>query len=133
MHTCSLIPMPHNGIHCTACNQTQRGVSILAHAQTIQKACKSNNDQCYLFLAPLLIPKRFRTSPTNLRARKNGIKCSKSLSVGSDIQPSIGIAFSAWSTSPNTLWTNLHAMHSLLANCPGCKLSLDLVPQPRGP
>src|SRR5271169_1787077 len=59
--------------------------------------------KCYLFLTPLLNPNRFRTSPTNLRARKNGIKCNKSLSVGSDIQPSIGIAFSTLLISPNAL------------------------------
>src|SRR5271169_5690141 len=88
--------------------------------------------KCYLFLTPLLNPNRFRTSPTNLRARKNGIKCNKSLSVGSDIQPSIGIAFSALSTSPNARGTNLHAMRNLLGNYPGYKLSLDLVPRLRG-
>jgi hypothetical protein len=49
----------------------------------------------YTFLAPFLKPNKLRTSPTNLRAFKNGIKCNKSLSVGSDIHPSIGIAFSS--------------------------------------
>ena len=49
----------------------------------------------YAFRAPVLRPSKFRTSPTNRRDRRKGIRCNRSLSVGSDIQPSIGIAFSA--------------------------------------
>ena len=54
----------------------------------------------YAFRAPVLRPSKFRTSPTNRRARRKGIRCNRSLSVGSDIQPSIGIAFSVISLCP---------------------------------
>src|SRR5271169_6662069 len=84
------------GIHTLACSNY--------NTQTHQMANKRDH-RC---LALLLKPNKLRTSPTNLRALKNGIKCSKSLSVGSDIHPSIGIAFS-FPLSSREQRTNLHA------------------------
>jgi hypothetical protein len=53
----------------------------------------------YIFRCPVRKPNKLRTSLTNLRARKKGIRCNRSLSVGSEIQPSIGIAFAVISTT----------------------------------
>ena len=49
----------------------------------------------YTSASPLLSASNARTSVTYCSASSRGIKCSKSLSVGSLIQPSIGIALSA--------------------------------------
>lgn len=46
--------------------------------------------------SPPLSAKRARTSETYWRPSKNGMRCCKSLSVGSFIQPCIGIALSTW-------------------------------------
>lgn len=46
--------------------------------------------------SPPLSAKRARTSETYWRPSKNGMRCCKSLSVGSFIQPCIGIALSMW-------------------------------------
>ena len=75
------------------------GISTFAcsnHNTHTHKHIKWQTERDHRCLAPLLKPNKLRTSPTYLRALKNGIKCSRSLSVGSDIHPSIGIAFSIY-------------------------------------
>jgi hypothetical protein len=81
------------------------------------------------FLTPVLKPSKFRTSPTNLNDRKKGIRCNKSLSVGSEIHPSIGTAFSGHQHASKTY---LHARHNLWVSCPGYKPFPNPVQRQRG-
>src|SRR2546429_5312559 len=53
------------------------------------------NFHCYTSASPLLSASNALTSVTYCSASSKGIKCNKSLSVGSLIQPSIGMALSA--------------------------------------
>lgn len=61
--------------------------------RAIRLACDPYTTMCWPS-SPPLSAKRARTSDTYWRPSKNGMRCCKSLSVGSFIQPCIGIALS---------------------------------------
>ena len=91
----------------------------------IRKIAQVVTGWIYLRLTPARNASKLRTSPTNLSACKKGIKWSRSLSVGSDIQPSIGIAFSWQCQKWREKARYLHAKHSLPESYPKYKSWLD--------
>src|SRR2546421_4270622 len=85
------------------------------------------NFHSYTSASPLLSASNALTSVTYCSASSRGIKCSKSLSVGSLIQPSIGMALSAEVKSADRLHYRLVASNSHLREkynssdyCPKC-------------